>query len=311
MIPFLDRLDRAGRVLIVGCGGGFDVYSGVPLAVRLVARGKFVALANYSFTSLDPLTGERLSEILWRVDTRHGSLPYFPERWLCEWLAARDLSVPVYALIQPGVLPLAEAFREIVAAHAIDLVVLVDGGTDSLIFGDEPGLGTVTEDAITLVAADLAAPGRVLLAALGFGIDDFHGVSHHSFLENVATLGREGAYLGAFSLTPGTPEANAMLDLIDVANARQGALASIVTNSVASAVRGEFGNFHATDRTGNSTLFINPLMALYWTFAASRVVAHMAFGEALAKTSTRHQARLAIEEVRYDLTLRPRQRIPL
>ncbi|MCW5716343.1 MAG: DUF1152 domain-containing protein [Bauldia sp.] len=311
MIPFLDRLDRANRILIVGCGGGFDVYSGVPLAIRLLARGKYVALANYSFTSFDPLTGERLSEVLWRVDTRHGSLPYFPERWLCEWLAGRDVSVPVYAFIQPGVLPLAEAFREIVTTHAIDLVVLVDGGTDSLIFGDEPGLGTVTEDAITLVAADEAAPGRVLLAALGFGIDEYHGVSHHSFLENVATLGREGGYLGAFSLTPGSAEADALLELIDLANARQTTLPSIVNNSVASALRGEFGNFHATDRTGSGTLFINPLMGLYWTFDAARVVAHMAYGKALRSTTTRHQARLAIEEVRYDLKLRPRQPIPL
>ena len=41
--------------------------------------------------------------------------------------------------------------------HEIDLVLLIDGGTDSLIFGDEPGLGTVVEDAVSTIAACAAA----------------------------------------------------------------------------------------------------------------------------------------------------------
>lgn len=55
--------------------------------------------------------------------------------------------------------------------HPVDLVILVDGGTDSLIFGDEPGLGTIVDDAVSVVAACDAAGDRTLLAALGFGID--------------------------------------------------------------------------------------------------------------------------------------------
>jgi hypothetical protein len=30
-IPFWGRLERANKVLIAGCGGGFDVYQGIPL----------------------------------------------------------------------------------------------------------------------------------------------------------------------------------------------------------------------------------------------------------------------------------------
>jgi hypothetical protein len=310
MIPFLDHLQRAGRVLIAGCGGGFDVYSGVPLALRLYEAGKGVVLANLAFTNLMESGSARLAPTARRVDGTSG-LPYLRERWLSEWLQRRGVGLPVYALGRTGVAPLAAAYREIMAEHGIDLVVLVDGGTDSLIFGDEPGLGTVEEDAVSVVAAHEAAGDRALLAILGFGVDHFHGVSHHSFLENAAQLTRDGGFLGAFSLTPGTPEADAFLELVDYVNQREPKQRGIVSNSIASAVRGEFGDYHATGRTAGSALFINPLMAQYWTFRADAVVARMAFASELKATTTPDEAKLVIERVRETLTLRPRRSIPL
>jgi hypothetical protein len=41
---------------------------------------------------------------------------------------------------------------------------------------------------------------------------------------------------------------------------------SIVSNSIVSALKGEYGDFHATNRTAGSTLWINPLMTIYWCF---------------------------------------------
>jgi hypothetical protein len=38
------------------------------------------------------------------------------------------------------------------------------------------------------------------VACIGFGVDSYHGVCHAHFLENVATLERDGAYLGSFSV---------------------------------------------------------------------------------------------------------------
>jgi hypothetical protein len=167
MIPFLDRLESAKRVLIVGCGGGFDVYAGVPLALQLMAVGKEVIFANSSFTNLALCGGERLGPILWRVDGQSGELPYFPEKWLAEWLVARGRPARIYACAKSGVRPLRAAFETIMKRHRIDLVILVDGGTDSILFGDEPGLGSVAEDAVSTVAACAAAGENVLLAAIG------------------------------------------------------------------------------------------------------------------------------------------------
>lgn len=311
MIPFLDELARANRVLIAGCGGGFDIYAGLPLALHLHKLGKQIVLANFSFTNL-PISGaRRVSPVSWRIDSGASELPYFPERWLCEWLQRRDLNLPVYAFTKTGVLPLKSAYADLVTEHHSDLVVLIDGGTDSLIFGDEPGLGTVVEDAVSLVAAHEAAGERVLLAAIGFGVDHYHGVSHHSFLENAAQIVRDGGFLGVFSLTRGTEEADAFLDLVEYANARQPNHRSIVSNSIASSIRGEFGNHHATNRTSGEELFINPMMAQYWTFRGPSVVRGMSFADELRLTNELAEARLVIERARESLEVRPRYPIPL
>jgi hypothetical protein len=311
MLRVLETLESAERVLVAGCGGGFDVFAGVPLALYLAGCGKNVVFANLSFTNLWLSGGERITPIAWRVDEQAAELPYFPEKWLAEWLARHGASAPIYAFAKAGAKPLAGAYREIMARHAIDRVLLVDGGTDSVLFGDEPGLGTVVEDAVSIVAAHAAAGDRAMLAAIGFGIDHHHGVSHHSFLENAARLTREGAFLGGFALTRGTTEADAFLDLVDYANERQPAHRSIVCNSIAGAVRGEFGDYHATNRTSGTELFINPLMAQYWFFDAGRIVADMAYADELAATERFEDARRVIDLRREGLELWPRRNLPL
>jgi hypothetical protein len=311
MIPFMRKLDKANRILIAGCGGGFDVFAGIPIAYHLMAAGKTVTFANLSFTNLWICGGEKLTSMMWRVDRQSVELPYFPERWLTEWITAHGQAAPVYAFGRSGARPLQQAYEFIVERHAIDLILLVDGGTDSVLFGDEPGLGTVAEDAVSIVAACAAGREQVMLAALGFGVDHYHGVSNYAFLENVAQLIRLGGFLGAFSLVAGTPEATALTDLVDYANRRQSQHQSIVCNSVVSALRGEFGDYHATNRTTGSELFINPLMAQYWTFEAQCIVDNMRYGSELAGTERIEDVRAVIERERDCVEIRPRKQLPL
>ena len=311
MIPALDRLDNADRILIAGCGGGFDVFGGVPLAARLLGSGKTVVLANFSFTALAASGGEQVLPSVWRVDRKSVELPYFPERWLAEWFAFRGTSIPTYAFEQASPSTLADGYRHIRAEHGIEQVLLIDGGTDSVVFGDEPGLGTVVEDAVSIIAAHLAAGDATMLASIGFGVDHFHGVSHHSYLENAATLIRDGAYLGTASVTPGSEEAAAFVDAVEHANRKQPRYKSIVMNSILSALRGEFGDFHATDRTADSELFINPLMTQYWFFDVPALVARMAYAEELVQASSWSEARLAIANISGAAKPRPRTAIPL
>jgi hypothetical protein len=311
MIPFLQRLDSARSVLVAGCGGGFDVYAGIPIATYLLERGCSIVFANLSFSNLWDCGGARIDANTWLIDTSSKELPYFPEKWLAEWLSRRCYAAPVYGFAKTGVQPLRAAYSVLLERHPVDLVILVDGGTDSLIFGDEPGLGTVVEDSVSIIAASRAAGDRTLLAALGFGIDHFHGVSHYSFLENVARLSQVGGNLGQISLVQGTPGTDAFLDLVEYANQRQPRHRSIVCNSIASAVRGEFGDYHATNRTSGTELFINPLMAQYWVFMAERIVERIEFANAIFDTQTFAEASLAIEVQREFVSPRVRKPIPL
>ena len=52
-LPIFNRLAHSHRVLLAGCGGGYDVASAIPLWHYLRAQGKTVVFANLSFTQLD------------------------------------------------------------------------------------------------------------------------------------------------------------------------------------------------------------------------------------------------------------------
>ena len=96
---------------------------------------------------------------------------HFPEGTLARWLAAHDLPSTVYAFPPLGVQPLRAAYQYLIDRHDLDTIVLVDGGTDILMRGDEIGLGTPVEDLTSVGAVaglDLAVK---LVTCLGFGID--------------------------------------------------------------------------------------------------------------------------------------------
>ena len=114
-----------------------------------------------------------------------------------------------------------------------------------------------------------------LVVSLGFGIDSHHGICHAHVLENIAALQREGAFLGAFSIPPRSAEAAAYRDAVAHARRDTPQTSSIVNGQVAAAVRGDFGDVHTPARTEGTELFVNPLMAMYFTFDLDGLAAHV------------------------------------
>jgi hypothetical protein len=310
-LPFFDRLAGARRVLIAGAGGGFDVFAGVPLYAALRAQQKEVFLANLSFTYLGGTDAKIVTLGLQEVrSTTRGEERYFPELRLAQWLASRGEDDRVFAFEKMGVTPMRRAYDVLVRQLDVDAIVLIDGGTDILMRGDEAGLGTPEEDMTSLAAvAQLDVPTR-LLACLGFGIDAYHGVCHAHFLENVASLTSAGAFLGAFSVLPTMPEGAAFLEAIDFAQARTPSRPSIVNGSIAAALRGGFGDVPLNDRTAGSELFINPLMTLYFTFDLPGVAAHNLYLPLLEGTSSIFEVSARIEGFRHGVKARPWRAIP-
>lgn len=300
--PLFERLDPHPSILLAGAGGGFDIYAGLPLYFALRAQGKDVTLANLSFTQLDATTNADwlTPEIVEVTPETDGPQGYFPERHLAMFLEERGEPGRVYATKKSGARLLERAYRALHARHGFDAVVLVDGGTDSLMRGDEPGLGTPAEDMASVAAwRNLAAEvPEQLLVCLGFGVDTFHGVCHHYVLEAIAELTASGDFLGTIACLPGMPEVEAYREAVAFAHARMSGRHSIVNASILDAVRGAFGDVHATKRTQGSTLYINPLMAILFAFDLGGVAARVRYLEELRRTVYFRDVVLLIEGYR-------------
>jgi hypothetical protein len=316
-LPIVEALADANTVLIAGCGGGYDVFGGLPLYFALRAAGKTVHLANLSFTTLYATDGKRLGPALVRVkhDT-NGVLRYFPERHLATWFKEeRNEEIAIYCIDRAGARPVAAASRALVEhLGGVDAIVLVDGGTDSLMRGDETGLGTPQEDIASLNAVDLVqGVATKLLVCIGFGVDFFHGVCHAQFLDSVAALTREGAFLGAWSLLPDMAEARLYHAAAEWTHRAMFNHPSIVNSSVLAAVEGQFGNYHPTYRTQGQQLFINPLMALYWAFRLDAVVRRVLYRDVIQDTETHDDLTRVIYHWREEHAddIRPWQPLPM
>lgn len=298
-----NELEQAQNVLVAGAGGGFDVFAGLPLYFWLQSRGKTVHLANLSFTNLEFCDGERPVPSVVCIKPHTGSAPfYYPEGYLAHWFATRFGETPIYAIKRAGARPVMAAYEWLVRALQPDTLILVDGGTDSLMRGDEADLGTPQEDMASLLAAhQVLGPERKHLVCVGFGIDAFHGVCHAHVLESMAALIECGGYLGAWSLTREMTEFALYREACEFVFARMPHHPSIVNTSIISAVEGRFGDRHATVRTAGSELFINPLMALCWAFQLDRVAQRNLYLDRIRDTETYVELSMAIRSYRATL----------
>jgi len=312
-LPLFERLESSRRVLVAGMGGGYDVFCGLPLFFQLRASGKDVYLANLSFSNLSGIPGHWLTPTCIEVVADSlGPAYYFPERFLAEWFRERGNAQSIFCFARSGVVQLAEAYRALAREYDIDAVVLVDGGTDSLMRGDEPDLGTPQEDLCSLAAVDSLDVEQKLLVCIGFGIDRYHGISHACFLENVAALTKSRGFLGAFSLPTWSEEAELYRQAAAFVFGKMPHHPSIVSSSILSALAGEFGDYHATHRTRGSTLWINPIMAMYWAFVLDAVAKRCLYLDQIRDTESYIDLHNAIVAFRKSLSeTRPWMEIPL
>jgi hypothetical protein len=245
-------LDPAVRtVFVVGCGGGFDFVHSVTLIPELLRAGKRVIIGSYSFGNPELIHGaapvfsveQTPVELQHRADAAVvkrvdgscvASRAYGPEVGLCQFLDERcprdDADVEsdkkwwCYAYYARAFTPasLRNFYCRVCNEHAVDAILTVDGGSDSLMAGDEAGLGDPLEDAVTLAAIgtlsahggdasveaprlgtepvllraqDIHKPVRLekelvarVLVAIGVGCDRFNEVSDGATLRAVAEL---------------------------------------------------------------------------------------------------------------------------
>lgn len=281
-IPGLSRIGKARVILIAGCGGGFDFTHGLPLFFACRKLGKDVHLANLTFSQIAKSDAEILcrcqdgSRSLVKVtaDTKFTDM-YCPEKWISLWFREhlKD-EVPVYTFGRVGPVPLRKAYKYLIETLKVDLVILVDGGSDSLMAGDEDKLGSLSEDMSSIAAvrpllsSNLRTPclKDALLVVLGLGADRYHGVSDAATLRAIAELTRSGGYCGSFCLLSVMEEVELYRKALEFVHRRKPDEKSIVGSFILDSISGQFGDYHSNERTEGSKLFINPLMSMFFFF---------------------------------------------
>jgi hypothetical protein len=292
---FVARLADSGirTILLCGCGGGFDFVHSLTLYPELRRLGKTVVIGSYSFGNPAKILGavpvfEQNGAIAVRVNAANVADSHCgPEVHVCSYLdAVYPASAPhfVYAYYARAftVPALAGLYRQFISAHSVDAIVLVDGGSDSLMVGDEEGLGDPTEDAVSVATvASLRGLKAKVLIVVGLGTDRFNQVSDAASLRAVADLTRAGGFLGAVSLEPSAAGSVFYRGCLDHIYERQ-RFRSVLAGTIDSAIQGWFGRDAVPpalkQRVQPGELFFWPLMAVLWGFDVDAVARRSLIG---------------------------------
>lgn len=308
-IPILEQIPEDSSILIAGAGGGYDVFSGLPLFFELEMLGYDVHLANFSFSDIVGLyEGEQLSDTLVGVSIDVENIDdYFPEYYLSEWFYnERNDFVTIWCFQKTGARPLIKNYKLLVEHLGIDCIILIDGGVDSLMRGDEKDAGTILEDTLSIIAVnELKNVPLKFLVCLGLGIE--YEVNHSHVFENIAHLAKSEAFLGTCSLLKQMPVFQQYMEAVLYTFDQQPKYPSVICSSVISAVNGEYGDFHMIKRTQGNELYISPLMSMYWFFDLPIVAKNNLLRQSLMFTTTIDDAWHKMEEVR---KIFPTRKIP-
>lgn len=292
-LPILDKLADSKNILIAGCGGGFDVFCGLPIYFTLREMGKNVHLANYSFTPLD-IVAYYCNTTTLEPDLLEGSsadipddlqLGYYPEGYLSRWF--RDVdgnSTPIWMFSKVGPATLLKLYQQLIEHLKIDAIILLDGGVDSLMIGDEMGAGTLLEDTISLTAVQSLDVPVKILGCLGFGAE--LEVAHNNALDNMSALIKEGAFFGSCALTQQMPVYQQYESASKYVWEQPSHHKSQINMRVVSAVNGHSGNYHMYDDYPPRPVFVSPLMSLYWFFDATAVIERSLLANVIRSTRT-------------------------
>jgi len=138
----------AKTVFLSGCGGGYDIFGGIPYYFKMKSSGNYdVTLINFTFTKRTLLSqySEQLTTLLYRVNptTNVSWLTneiYFPEQRL-----SNELEIPIYAILcncdETRIELIVEAYQYLIKGRIIDELILIDCGSDVLLTGREEELG--------------------------------------------------------------------------------------------------------------------------------------------------------------------------
>lgn len=247
-------------ILIIGCGGGFDFTHSLLIIPTILEFGKKFVIVSNSFTPETMIKDQELvytdkiypkAKAFLMKPSKITHKEYYPEghfvNFLEEKLGKRHGNV-VYYTNSGNMDDVSnhEFLSMICEKHKIDGIITIDGGSDSLMRGDESNIATVYEDYLSLLVADDMMKERrnkikfATLIAVGFGVDRYSGVTDASTMRAVAELTRMGGFLGSCSIMPGSKGLNMYSDFCQYISERMEEK-SIVSSMILSSAVGQFG----------------------------------------------------------------------
>ena len=324
---FLESLARPDiqTILLCGCGGGFDFVHSLVLYPILREWGKQIIIGSYSFGDPNKISGPAPvifaeGNVIAKRVTAH-SRPdrfYCPEVHVCSFLDQHyPNTVPhfVYAYYARAfaIPTLSHLYTQFISAHEVDAIVLVDGGSDALMVGDEDGLGDPVEDAVSVATvASLDDLKLKFLLNIGIGSDRFNNVSDAATLRAIAELTAAGGFRGAISLEQNHTGLQFYRDCIQHIYERQ-QFRSIISGMILGAVDGYFGDdvpSQLTNHVNSSDAYIWPLMAMLWAFDVDTVARRSQMVKWFQNCTTPHDCIIALDQERSHLGIRPVENIP-
>ncbi len=305
--PILDTLTSQSQVLLAGCGGGYDILGAIPLMVELEAAGHTVHLGSLTFSNVDALVGVESNGCgVFTVGAEAAiESVYCPEAWLAAWASARGKPRVIHTWFKSGVQGLLTHFEYLRSTLNLDAVILIDGGIDAILKGNETSLGTPAEDLASVAAVRACGIPHRLIACLGLGAELRDGIPHAQVFERISEITRQGGYLGSSGLIQDSEPGRAYREAVEfVFSHQQRVHRSHVHEVVLRAMAGEFGAL-APD------VWLSPLLNMFWFFELDVVADTHLFLEHLTHTRTIGEITMLVDGLHKSVGVRPKTVIPI
>jgi hypothetical protein len=337
-------------ILIVGCGGGFDFVHSLLFYNELIALGKKIVVGSYSFGDPRDISGEEAEHVfgegkssVFKVTSKcSGSPSYCPEIGFCSILdEIQPQFSPHYIYAYNAraftVSALSAFYSKLVADHNVDAIIVVDGGSDSLMRGDENELGDPVEDAVSVRAvASLCCSLSAfqdshlnsstschkilgILMAIGVGCDRFNFVSDASSFRAIAEITSLGGFLGATSIERSSDGLNMYREGLNRIYELQ-SMRSVLAGSIVSSAMGCYGSEGSLPPLPidfgsrlSGELYLWPIMSLIWMFDVTVVSQRSYLCDWVESAEDQSMAQRIINRERKKLSggVRPVENFPL
>lgn len=216
-----------------------------------------------------------------------------------------------------GVIPVQKYIQKVVDETKADVVVMVDGGVDALMVGDEVDGGTLLEDSVNLAALSEVKVSHKILSCIGFGTENEEGLSHYWVLKNIADLIREDAFYGSCSVTRQQLAFKRYKEVAEL-TWEGGKRKSHIHTKVIGSILGNFGDDNPYEGADPRTIdtkqatCLTPLMGIYWFFDAQKVAERNLLVPLLKPTTTSTDALMVYRQyLQTNVTWKETKKIPL